>query len=118
MKTNNLRFDGSDYDPKYDKKRLTGQILRIFDVIKDGCWNTLEEIQDLTGDPQASISAQLRNLRKERFGSYLIEKRYRGDRLNGLWEYRLIVENKDNQLELGVVENIKVSNTGDYDCEV
>ena len=89
--------------------------MRIFKAIKDCSWNTLVEIQDLTVDPQASISAQLRNLRKERFGSYLIEKRYRGDRLNGLWEYRLIVESKDNQLELGVVENLKVSNTGDYD---
>ena len=114
MKTNNLRFDGSDYDPKYDKKRLTGQILRIFDAIKDGSWNTLVEIQNLTGDPQTSISAQLRNLRKDRFGSHLIEKRYRGDRSNGLWEYRLIIENKDSQLELGMVKTILKSNTGDY----
>ena len=107
-----MRFDGSDYDPRYDKARLTGQILRIFKAIKDGSWNTLVEIQDLTGDPQASISAQLRNLRKERFGSYLIEKRYRGDRANGLWEYRLIVEKKDAQLEFGIKQT--KTNIGDY----
>ena len=43
----------------------------------------------MTDDPHASISAQLRHLRKEKFGSYNIEKRPRGDRSNGLWEYRL-----------------------------
>ena len=94
------RFDGSDYNPKHDKKRLTGQILRIFDIVKDGSWNTVKEIEQLTGDPQTSISAQLRNLRKDRFGGHIVETRYRGDRSKGLWEYKLIVKVKDKQLEL------------------
>ena len=55
----------------------------------DGEWRTLSEIEFITGDPQASISAQLRHLRKERFGGYLVELRSRGDRENGLFEYRL-----------------------------
>lgn len=88
---NNARFDGSDYEPEFDKARLTGQIKRIFDCMKNGCWRTLEEIQQLTGDPQASISAQLRHLRKERFGGHTIEKQPRGSRERGLFEYRLIV---------------------------
>tara|TARA_R100000458_G_scaffold48091_1_gene47022 strand:+ start:278 stop:634 length:357 start_codon:yes stop_codon:yes gene_type:complete len=101
VNTNNAKFDGSNYKPEHDKRRLTGQILRIFDTIKDGCWRTLEEIQKHNflnshrNDPQASISAQLRNLRKERFGGFTIEKRYRGDRSFGLWEYRLVKEDDE-----------------------
>ena len=100
MKTKDFRFDGPVYEEKHDKVRLTGQILRIFESTKDANWNTLEEIQHLTGDPQASISAQLRNLRKDRFGGHIVEKRYRGDRSKGLWEYKLIVSNNNKQLEL------------------
>lgn len=83
------RFNGSDYVPKYDDKRLTGQIERVYNVMKDGAWRTLSEIEQLTGDPQASISAQLRHLRKARFGSHTIDKRPRGERERGLFEYKL-----------------------------
>ena len=85
------RFNGSDYVPTLDNKRLTGQILRVFDCMKDGAWRTLSEIEEITGDPQASISAQMRHLRKERFGSHTVEKRNRGERTHGLFEYKLIV---------------------------
>ena len=85
------RFDGWVYDPKLDRMRLTGQIHRIFNLMRDGCWRTLDEIEAETGDPPASISAQLRHLRKVRFGSHTVEKRRRGDGRMGLWEYRLIV---------------------------
>ena len=85
----NAEFDGSDYKPKHDKNRLKGQILRVFNAVKFGDWFTLDELHHITNDPHASISAQLRHLRKEKFGSYNIEKRPRGDRSTGLWEYRL-----------------------------
>lgn len=55
----------------------------------DHAWRTLDEISSLTGDPPASISAQLRHLRKERFGSHIVEKRRRGERETGLFEYRV-----------------------------
>lgn len=86
------RFNGSDYDPVFDDVRLRGQIARIYGLMKDGQWRTLAEIEVLTGDPPASISAQLRHLRKERFGSHIISKRPRGDRLHGLFEYKLVTE--------------------------
>jgi hypothetical protein len=57
--------------------------------MKDGQWRTLEEIAQATGDPQASVSAQLRHLRKNKFGSYIVNKRSRGDREHGLWEYQV-----------------------------
>lgn len=83
-------FNGPEYDPQHDHARLTGQILRVFSLMRDGVWRTLSEISDRTGDPAASVSAQLRHLRKPRFGSYMVERRARGDRNNGLFEYRVI----------------------------
>ena len=85
------RFNGSDYDHEIDSLRLTGQIKRVHDVMIDGKWRTLAEIESLTSDPQASISAQLRHLRKERFGGFIVEKQPRGARTHGLFEYRLMV---------------------------
>ena len=82
-------FDGPSYSATLDRARLTGQLLRIVDVMKDGEWRTLEEIRELTGDPEASISAQLRHLRKPRFGSHAVLKRRRGDPGDGLYEYSL-----------------------------
>jgi len=83
------KFDGSNYEHEHDYVRLSGQIQRVYDAIKDGDWYTLDQINRITGDPHASVSAQLRNLRKQRFGSHVVEKRYRGNRASGLWEYSL-----------------------------
>jgi len=80
-------FDGSDYDRDRDQGRLTGQIKRVHAAMIDGKWKTLSQIADLTGDPEASISAQLRHLRKPKFGAYTIEKKHLG---NGLYEYRML----------------------------
>ena len=87
---NQPEFNGSDYIAEFDKERLTGQIKRVFNCMIDGKFRTLGEIEAITGDPQASISAQLRHLRKERFGSYKVNKQPRGDRKNGLFEYQLL----------------------------
>jgi hypothetical protein len=84
-----LDFDGSDYESKHDRKRLTGQLLRVYSALNKRDWLTLNEIHLVTGDPHASISAQIRHLRKERFGSHIVNKRPRGKRSHGLWEYRL-----------------------------
>ena len=81
------RFDGADYDDKRDRERLTGQIQRVFRCMSDGRWRTLDQIRQITGDPAASISAQLRHLRKEKFGGHTVEKRHKG---SGLYEYRLL----------------------------
>lgn len=83
-------FNGPAYDPEHDKDRLTKQIGRVYSFMIKGGWHTLDEIAQVTGDPPASISAQLRHLRKERFGSYIVERRSRGERSHGLFEYRLL----------------------------
>ena len=79
------RFEGVAEGRDYD--RLCGQILRVYDAIYEGRWLTLAEIHQITGDPEASISAQLRHLRKHRFGGHDVEKRRRND--GAQWEYRL-----------------------------
>ena len=87
---NDVRFNGSDYVPKNDDKRLSTQIYDIFILMSDGIYRTLFEISDITSYPQASVSAQLRHLRKERFGSNTVNKQHRGGKKSGLWEYQLI----------------------------
>lgn len=83
------RFDGPDYRLGVDQGRLTGQLARIYDLMRDGSWRTLSEIAAATGDHEASISAQLRHLRKPRFGAHEVAKRRRGTETRGLFEYRL-----------------------------
>ena len=39
-----LRFDGSDYIHKRDGIRLTGQLERVFNVMKNGDWITLRQL--------------------------------------------------------------------------
>jgi len=79
--------DGQTYEPAKDKSRLNAQTRRVYSAMADGCWRTLAEISTETGDPEASVSARLRDLRKSRFGGYCVERRRRGD--GGLFEYRL-----------------------------
>jgi hypothetical protein len=66
------------------------QLERVYSVLKLGAWLTLPELNELTGDPVSSISAQLRHLRKPEHGSHTIKKRRRGESRRGLFEYRLI----------------------------
>lgn len=92
-----LKFSGAAYEAKYDEIRLTGQIGRVFRAMKDSKYRTLDEIADriyeMSGkrDGAASISAQLRNLRKDSFGSHTLNRRTRGERKSGLWEYQIII---------------------------
>lgn len=80
------RFDGADYQRERDDPRLGPQIERVFGVMRDHHWHTLEEISEKTGDPTPSVSAQLRHLRKDRFGAHTIERRHVS---HGLYQYRL-----------------------------
>jgi hypothetical protein len=86
-----LRFNGPDYSAGHDNIRLVGQMKRVFHAMEDGEWWTLDELAFATRDPHASISAQLRHLRKLRFGAHTVEKRPRGNREHGLFEYRLLI---------------------------
>lgn len=79
-------FDGATYEPERDRERLTRELDRVRGLMEDGEWRTLAAIAEATGAPEASVSARLRDLRKQRHGSRIVERRYVSD---GLWEYRL-----------------------------
>ena len=87
-------FNGSDYVPERDDVRLGPQLERVYSVMKAGLPRTLRQRANATGDPEASISAQLRHLKKERFGSYRVEKDHKG---KGLYEYKLLPPEKKGQ---------------------
>ena len=59
-------------------------------------WLTLAELAKLTHYPPASISAQLRHLRKPQFGAFAVEKRprktagaLRNEDFGAVWEYQI-----------------------------
>lgn len=80
-------FDGATYERPLDQYRLAGQLGRVLGVMSDGQWRTLAELATATGDPEASVSARLRDLRKPRFGQLVVDARRRGDPTSGHWEY-------------------------------
>lgn len=79
-----------------DGARIGKQREVVLDLMRDGKWRTLAEIAAATGAPEASASARLRDLRKERYGSYTVDRSYVS---HGLWRYRLYSPPK-GQLEL------------------
>lgn len=66
------------------------QLLLVMGVMDDDQWHTLEDIAFRLGaspsHPITSISARLRDLRKERYGGQLVLRRYRG---HGINEYKM-----------------------------
>ncbi len=79
-------FDGVTFVKPRDGTRLQKQLESVRRLMQDGVWRTLGRIAADVGAPESSVSARLRNLRKPKFGGYLIERKYVA---NGLWQYRL-----------------------------
>ena len=99
-----VRASAASKPGEYDARRLRSQREIIRDVMVSAAdcetWLTLGELRALTRYGEASISAQLRHLRKTENGGYDVAKRHReGGRLGGrvgadgrgevVWEYRL-----------------------------
>ena len=88
---------------EYDARRLRSQRDVIRDVMLAAAdcatWLTLAELRALTRFGEASISAQLRHLRKPEHGAYEVVKRHRDEGLpehpgldrrgECLWEYQI-----------------------------
>lgn len=77
--------DGRTFDPDRDGVRLNRQAQLVWECLQEGHWWTLGAIAERTGQPEASVSARIRDLRKPRFGGRTIEREYVSD---GLWRYR------------------------------
>jgi len=88
IKSNPEPFGGSTYVSSLDRERLGEQLCRVIDTMADGKWRSLREIAAITDDPEASISARLRDIRKL-YGSDAMESRRRPstDARRGVWEY-------------------------------
>jgi len=78
--------DGATYNAQFDHDRLSRQAKLIYKLMVDGAWRSLSEISQITGEPEASVSARLRDLRKPRFGGFTVERRRRS---KGTFEYKL-----------------------------
>lgn len=88
-----VAFKGSTFDTKLDADRLNGQQKRVHDAIIDGEWRSLREIAAITDDPEASISARLRDFRNDEYLStlFIMESRRKpGAEKRGCWQYRLL----------------------------
>ena len=88
-----LKFDGADYVKERDYQRLAKNHYRLKELMKDCVYRTLKEISYFTEIPEASVSAGLRDFRKEKFGGHTLNKRYEG---NGLYSYQLILKKEQN----------------------
>jgi len=99
-----VRASAASKPGEYDGRRLRSQREIIRDVMVSAAdcetWLTLCELRALTRYGEASISAQLRHLRKTENGGYDVVKRHRdGGRFGGragvdgrgevVWEYRM-----------------------------
>ena len=83
-------FDGETYEPEHDWQRLNTALSRVFGVLSDGKWYTLSEIARVAQTSEAGASARIRDLRKEKFGSYdVLSSRDTNRPKSGLWHYRL-----------------------------
>jgi len=84
------QFDGETYDVAQDQGRLGKQLDAVRCALDGGRWWTLAELSVRVRAPEASVSARIRDLRKEKFGGHKIERRRVQDG-HGLHEYRLEV---------------------------
>jgi hypothetical protein len=70
-------------------------LYKLLSVVKDGKWRTIKQLSDATGNIPTAASANMRNLRKAKYGGYIIERRHLG---NGLYEYRMALDEDGNPL--------------------
>lgn len=84
-----MKEDTGTYVEARDGVRIAKQRRLVHAVMADGQWHTLQELGEGLRYPEASVSARIRDLRKARYGGHTVERRYLG---NGLWHYRLVVE--------------------------
>lgn len=115
-------MDGRTYVEELDGTRLRGQLAQVYRVLLDsargrdtaapraprGPWWTLPELQaELrvrfgTYATETSLSARVRDLRKERHGAHEVPTRRRPAASSGLWEFCLVLPAPAGQLELGL----------------
>jgi hypothetical protein len=91
-KTHEKRVELRNFAPT--QREILKEVLLV--AAESDMWLTLEELARVTKYPPASISAQLRHLRKPEFGGYVVEKRrceveevQRPTKRERVWEYQM-----------------------------
>jgi len=85
-------FDGDTIDQARDGGRLRKQYNDVFRLMGDGEEHRLAWLARMTGHPESSISARIRDMRKEKFGGHTVERRFI---CAGLYSYRLIIKEEN-----------------------
>lgn len=89
-----VHFDSGVRLEREDHVRLGAQIARVRSVLADGGWWSVPRLHNAiffrfdVRDPEPSISAQIRNLKKTKHGGHAIERR----RVGNVYEFRLVGE--------------------------
>ena len=81
-----------------DVPRIFTQFDELLNIMLYRGWFTLSQLHDLTGIPEASISAQIRHMKKPQFGSYIVNKRRMPN--SAIWEYQCLPPLLSGQLGL------------------
>lgn len=81
------QFYGATYQPELDFARLNSLLNRVRNFMADGQWHTLKAIAEACGGSEASVSARLRDLRKE---GRIVERQRIGDPKAGVFAYRVV----------------------------
>lgn len=79
MNQPSLDFDGPAIAPE-DVPSIARDLDRVKRLMVDGRWRGLEEIAAETGVSLVSVGSRVRDLRKRRFGGYVVERRREGVR--------------------------------------
>lgn len=74
---------GDTFDSGMDGERLGKQYVAVVKAMSDGKWHTLGSLSMMVGAPEASVSARLRDMRRD--GWEIDRRRVEGG--NGLHEY-------------------------------
>lgn len=76
---------GETFNEALDGQRLCAQRRRVLSAVLGKGWFTLRQISEMTGDPEASVSASLRDIARAGFH----KDRQRVPNGNGLHRYRI-----------------------------
>jgi hypothetical protein len=71
----------------YDGKILPRQLDLVRNLLADGEWWTIGELEQMLSQPAQSISARIRDLRKKEFGGFIIDREHIVD---GIYEYKMV----------------------------
>ena len=82
-----MNFDGETYDEELDGERMTTQLELVREIMSDQGWHRILEVANRVDCSESGAAARIRDLRKEKFGSWEIVRR-RVAHGNGLHEYR------------------------------